>query len=90
MSATSRLEARISSEVYSMVKRAAEVQGRTITDFVTTAVQAAAQQAIEDSEVVRLSMANQKCFAEALLLPAKPNAALKKALAHRKTLLRDK
>lgn len=40
---TARLEARISTDLHSMLKRAAEIQGRTMTDFVVSAVQDAAQ-----------------------------------------------
>ena len=43
----SRLEARISADLHAMLKRAADMQGRTMTDFVVAAVQQAAQQAIE-------------------------------------------
>lgn len=35
---TARLEARISPELHRLLKRAAEIQGRTLTDFVVTAV----------------------------------------------------
>ena len=35
---TARLEARISTDLHSMLKRAAELQGRTMTDFVVAAV----------------------------------------------------
>ena len=38
-----------------MLKRAAELQGRTMTDFVVSAVQDAAQRAIEQAEVIRLA-----------------------------------
>lgn len=82
---TARLEARISTDLHSMLKRAAEIQGRTMTDFVVSAVQEAAQQAISQSEVIRLSLADQECFAQALLSPPKPAPALKRAFArHRK------
>lgn len=37
---TARLEARISTDLHLMLKRAAELQGRTMTDFVVSAVQA--------------------------------------------------
>ncbi len=69
---TARLEARISTDLHSMLKRAAELQGRTMTDFVVSAVQDAAQRAIEQPEVIRLSLADQECFAQALLSPPKP------------------
>lgn len=85
---TARLEARISTDLHSMLKRAAELQGRTMTDFVIDAVQIAAQRAIERAEVVRLSLADQQCFAQALLSPPRPSPALKRAFASRKKLLR--
>lgn len=84
---TARLEARISTDLHGLLKRAAELQGRTMTDFVVAAVQDAAQRAIEQAEVIRLSMADQKCFADALLSPPEPQSALKRALARRSKLL---
>lgn len=85
---TARLEARVSTELHGMLKRAAELQGRTMTDFVVEAVQAAAQRAIEQAEVVRLSLADQECFAQALLSPPPPAPALERAFARRSKLLR--
>ena len=85
---TARLEARISTSLHSMLKRAAELQGCTMTDFVIAAVQDAAQRAIEQAEVVRLSLADQECFAKALLSPPQPSPALKRAFARRRKLLR--
>lgn len=84
---TARLEARISIELHATLKRAAEIQGRTMTDFVVSAVQDAAQRAIEQSGVIRLSLTDQECFASALLSPPKPSSALKRAFARRKKLL---
>jgi len=86
----SRLEARISNDLHALLKRAAELQGRTMTDFVVAAVQAAAQRAVEQAEVVRLTLKDQQCFAQALLSPPKPNLALKRAFARRDKLLRTK
>lgn len=85
---TARLEARISTDLHTMLKRAAELEGRTMTDFVVAAVQDAAQRAIEQAEVIRLSLADQECFAKALLSPPQPAPALKRALARRRKLLR--
>lgn len=82
---TARLEARISTDLHGLLKRAAEIQNRTVTDFVVSAVQEAARRAIEQSEVIRLSRKDQEQFAKALLAPPKANAALKRAFArHRK------
>ncbi|MFA6920700.1 MAG: DUF1778 domain-containing protein [Gallionella sp.] len=84
---TTRLEARISTDLHAMLKRAAEIQGRTMTDFIASAVQDAAQRAIEQAGVVRLSLADQECFAQALMSPPKPTPALKRAFARRNKLL---
>jgi len=86
---TARLEARISTDLHALLKRAAELQGRTMTDFVVSAVQDAAQRAIEQAEVIKLSMADQECFAQALLSPPKPTPALERAFTRRSKLLRS-
>jgi uncharacterized protein (DUF1778 family) len=84
---SARLEARISPELHLIVKRAAEIQGRTLTDFVIHALQVAASQTIERADRVRLSVLDQEAFANALIAPAKPNAALKRAFAKANKLL---
>ena len=84
---TARLEARISVDLHATLKRAAELQGRTMTDFVVSAVQEAAQRAIEQFEIMRFSLADQACFAQALLAPPEPAAALQRAFARRQKLL---
>ena len=86
--ATARLEARISTQLHTMLKRASELQGRTMTDFVISAVQEAAQRAIEQAEVMRFSLEDQECFAQALLSPPEPTPALQRAFVRRKKLLR--
>ena len=58
-----------------------------MTDFVVTAVQVAAQSAIEQAEVMRLSLADQAGFARAMLSPPKPTPALERAFARRSKLL---
>jgi uncharacterized protein (DUF1778 family) len=70
-----------------IVKRAAEMQGRTMTDFVIHALQSAASQAIEQADHVRMTLADQEAFAQALIAPAQPNVALKRAFAKANQLL---
>ena len=77
-----RLEARLPASVYALLKRAAELKGRSITDFVVNAAQDAAQRVIEDDGIIRLSAEDQVRFAQALLNPPAPNAALKRAISH--------
>ena len=84
---SARLEARISQDLHLTVKRAAEIQGRTMTDFVVYALNMAATDTIAQAAHVRLSVADQEAFAQALIAPAKPNAALKRAFAKANKLL---
>jgi uncharacterized protein (DUF1778 family) len=78
--ATARLEARLPHEVMERLKRASEIQGRTLTDFVVAAADEAACRAIEQTEIIRLSLEDQRQIAEAILNPPAPNKAWKKAV----------
>jgi uncharacterized protein (DUF1778 family) len=84
---TARLEARITHSSLAVVRRAAEIQGRSVNDFVVSAAQEAAQKTIADVEVIRLSREAQEKFAALLLTPPPPNAALRKALRRRRELI---
>jgi uncharacterized protein (DUF1778 family) len=74
-----RLEARISSEQKALFQRAAELQGRTLTDFVIASVHASAVKAITELEAIRLTAADSRAFAEALLSPREPAPELRAA-----------
>ena len=57
--------------------------GRTVTDFVTTALQDAAKKAVEESSVRKLSQDQQKAFVDALRVkPPAPNNNLRAAYKH--------
>jgi len=84
-----RLEARLPADVLEMLKRAAEIQGRTLTDFVVTAAREAAVHAIEEHHIIRLSLVDQRAIAEAILNPPEPNEALKRAFERRRELFGD-
>ncbi len=76
---TSRIEARIAPEALKVVRRAAEIQGRSVSDFVVAAAQEVATRTIEDAQIIRLSVEDQRAFAEAVLNPPPPSAGLLKA-----------
>lgn len=84
---TARLEARISPALNALLRRAVEIEDTSITDFVASAIREAAQRTIERAEVLRLSLADQECFAQALLAPPAPVPALGRAFARRRELL---
>jgi uncharacterized protein (DUF1778 family) len=86
---TARVEARIARNQLAMIKRAAQIQGRSLSDFVVAAASDAARRTIEDAGIIRLSVAGQRAFAEALLAPPKPSAGLKKAFALHRKLIRE-
>jgi uncharacterized protein (DUF1778 family) len=77
-----RLEARVTADRKELIERAAKMQGRTVTDFVVTALQDAARSALEESTVWQLSMDQQKAFIKALMEPPAPSRNLR--VAHRR------
>lgn len=74
-----RLEARLPPDVLARLKRAAEIQGRTLTDFVIAAADDAARRAIEETEIIHLSLEDQRLIAASILHPPKPTPALSRA-----------
>ena len=85
---TARLEARIAPEALAVVRRAAEIQGRSVSDFVVAAAQEAAQKTVSEVEIIRLSRAAQEEFVKLLTKPPVPKPALKRAFARHKLLVR--
>jgi uncharacterized protein (DUF1778 family) len=76
---TDRVEARISPSALAIVRRAAEIQGRSVSDFVVAAAQDAAQRTIAETQIIQLSVKDQQVLAESLLNPPDPNRALRRA-----------
>lgn len=74
---TQRLETRVTAEQKMLIERAAALQGRTVTDFVLTSVQDAAQRAIENYRQLELSVRDSEAFVEALLNPTPVNERLR-------------
>ena len=77
-----RLEARISGEKKAELQRAADLAGRSLSEFVVESAQAAAERVIKAHESIRLSQAEQVAFVTALLNPAAPSDRLRKAAAN--------
>jgi len=84
---TARLEARITPDALAIVKRAAEIQGRSVSDFVVAAAQEAANRTIEETQIIRLSVEDQRALAEAILDPPEPAPALVRAAEHYRRLV---
>ena len=86
---TARIEARIAPDALAIVKRAAELQGRSVSDFVVAAAQEAASRAIEENQIIRLSVEDQRAFAEAILNPPAPSKGLLRAAEAYRNLIKD-
>lgn len=76
---TARLEARVSPEVKALWQRAADLEDRTLTDFVIASVQKAACKVIDQHQKLQLNLEDSEAFINALLNPPEPNEALKAA-----------
>jgi uncharacterized protein (DUF1778 family) len=86
---TARIEARIAPDALAVVRLAAVMQGRSVSDFVVAAAQEAAHRTIEEAQVIRLSLEDQKRFVECLLNPVPPSPALKRAKKAHSRLIRE-
>lgn len=74
-----RLEARITPELKSLFKQAAQLQGRTLSEFVVQAASDAANRVVEEQHLIRLTAQEQAVFVKSLLHPPQPGTRLKAA-----------
>jgi uncharacterized protein (DUF1778 family) len=75
-----RIEARISVEAKALIQRAVDIEGTTLTDFISKSAQAAAQDVIEAHQTLKLGIEDSRAFVDAILNPKEPNEALKSAV----------
>jgi uncharacterized protein (DUF1778 family) len=74
-----RFDARLNEEQKLLIQRAADLEGRTMTDFVLHSAEAAAERTIEKRAMLILTARETEAFADAILIPAEPGAILRKA-----------
>lgn len=86
---SARVEARIAPDALAIVKRAAQIQGRSVSDFMVAAAQEAAIRTIEDLQIIRLSVEDQRAFAAAMIEPPPPTPTLRRAAKAYRTLIKD-
>ena len=82
-----RLDIRTTPEVLTILKRAAEIEGRSLSDFVVAAASEAARQTIEQTEIIRLSGEDARRFVEHLLDPPPIAPTMVRAFEHHKRLV---
>lgn len=64
-----RLEARVAPETKSLLERAAELRGCTLTDFIVASAQAAAEETIREHQILALSARDTEALFAALENP---------------------
>jgi|SRR5690348_7124673 len=74
-----RLEARVTPEQKQLIARAAALRGSSVTDFIVASAQQAATETIKDFEILALHDEARDVFVDAVLRPAAPNEAARKA-----------
>ncbi len=82
-----RLEARITQEQKALFLRAAELSGRSLSDFVISAVQSAAEEAIARHHLITLSARDSLLFAEELFSQGEPNEHLRATARRHRALV---
>ena len=81
-----RLELRVGSQQKSLFQRAADLQGLTLTEFVTVTLVAAANDAIKEAGLMTLTSQDQEAFFDARANPPAANRNLLKAAGRYKRL----
>ena len=76
---TFRFDARLNQEQEILIQRAADLEGRTMTDFVINSAERAAEETIEKRRMVILTARETEAFADAILNPVPPGPVLRKA-----------
>lgn len=83
-----RLEARLDAGQKALIERAAQLQGRSVTDFLLATVQEAAARVVREATVIDVSAEASRRFAAALLEPSPPNASMRRAARRHAQLIR--
>jgi uncharacterized protein (DUF1778 family) len=86
---SARIEARIAPDALAVVKRAAELQGRSVSDCIVAAAQEAAHRTIEETNNIRLSIEHLQRFVDLLLNPPRLSPALERARKAHSRLIRE-
>ena len=83
----SRLEARISAEEKELLKRAAALQGCSLTEFVVRSAREAARKAVKEHQMMSLTARDTEAFVKALLKSPVPGKKLKYAAERYKEIM---
>jgi uncharacterized protein (DUF1778 family) len=84
---TTHLDVRITAELRQQLRRVAEIQGRSVSDYVTATLRSAVQRDIAQMEVIQLSHEASDHFAAMLIKPPDLASAMQRAFEHHRRLV---
>ena len=76
---TYRFDARLNEDQKTLIQKAADLEGRTMTDFVLHSAEAAAEKAIRDRTLLLLTVRETEAFVNAILKPRPPGRVLRES-----------
>lgn len=76
---TARLDARLPQSVLDLIKTAADLQGRSLSEFVIGSAREAAERTLQEQAHLELSLDDQVRFAKAMLSPQTVAPAMRRA-----------
>lgn len=79
-----RFDARLNQDQKVLIQRAADLEGRSMTDFVLHSAEAAAERTLQDRAMLILTAKETETFVTAILNPPEPGPALRAAARHYK------
>src|ERR1051326_293589 len=82
-----RFDARLNEEQKILIQKAADLEGRTMTEFVLHSAEAAAERTLRERAMLILSARETEIFVDAILTPAAPGPVRQESKWHYKKLL---
>lgn len=79
-----RFDARLNEEQKTLIQKAADLEGRTLTDFVLRSAEAAAERTLRDRAILVLTARDAEVFVDAILNPPEPGPVLRAAAKYYK------
>jgi len=85
-----RFDARLNKEQKLLIQRAADLEGRSMTDFVLHSAEAAAERTIQQRAILVLTARESEAFVNAILNPPEPGPVLRKAFRRYREFMGEK
>jgi uncharacterized protein (DUF1778 family) len=79
-----RFDARLNHDQKVLIQRAADLEGRSMTDFVLHSAEAAAERTLQDRAMLILTAKETETFVNAILNPPEPGPVQRAAARHYK------